>query len=103
MYPHGLSKSVYRSQNFYVQQYVDEGVKPYTYSNTGKIIVNCRKVVQPPDCRNDCDEIVINIIIILQLKSNYYYHFVRHCGAFYWLKWGFWGAKNVFQPDEINQ
>ena len=27
LYPHGLSKSAYRSQSFYVQQYVDGGVE----------------------------------------------------------------------------
>ena len=27
LYPRGQSKSVYRSQSFYVQQYVDEGVE----------------------------------------------------------------------------
>ena len=30
LYSRGLSKIVYRSQNFYVQQYVDEGVEPYS-------------------------------------------------------------------------
>ena len=33
MYPHGLSKSVYRPRNFYVQQYVDVGNQAYIDTN----------------------------------------------------------------------
>ena len=33
LHPHGLSKNVYRSRNFYVQEYVDEGFEPYSRHN----------------------------------------------------------------------
>jgi len=36
----------------------------------------------------------------MTVKKHYYHHFVRHCGAFFGLKWRIWRVKMYFSPPK---